>query len=487
MTRRPDQFSLDRIKFLEGIGASVGIALARKQMEEALQKSEEKYRGIFENAVEGISQTSPEGQFINANPAMARIYGFSSPEELKMNITDTAKELFTNPEDRMRYRKLLEEQGTVSAFEAQMKRKDGEKIWVSINAKTVKNEEGKILYFEGITENITQRKQAEEALFKEMSISESTIESLPGIFCIFNNQGKFLRWNKNLELISGYSAKEISDMHSLDFFPGENRKRIEEKVQEAFEKGEVAFEADFVTKDGRKTPYSVTGKRLDLDHTPCLVGVGLDISERLQAEEALKKSLAQLQKANEGIIEAISMAVETRDPYTSGHQKRVSRLAEAIALELKLTKEQVEAIHIAAAIHDLGKISIPADILSKPTKLTKIEFGLVKTHSEAGYRILKDIEFQFPLAQIVLQHHERLDGSGYPKGLKDQEILLEARIIAVADVVEAMATFRPYRPALGIDLALEGISKDKGRLYDLQAVDACLRLFREKGFRFEHE
>jgi HD-GYP domain-containing protein (c-di-GMP phosphodiesterase class II) len=173
-----------------------------------------------------------------------------------------------------------------------------------------------------------------------------------------------------------------------------------------------------------------------------------------------------------------------RDPYTSGHQKRVAQLAVAIAGDLGLPKDEIHGIHLAASIHDLGKIRVPAEILSKPGKLTDIEYLLIKAHAQAGYDILKGIEFPWPLANIVLQHHERLDGSGYPQGLKGEKILLGARIIAVADVVEAMASHRPYRAAMGLDLALAEIERGRSTAYDLAVANACLKLFREVTFAF---
>jgi putative nucleotidyltransferase with HDIG domain len=176
-------------------------------------------------------------------------------------------------------------------------------------------------------------------------------------------------------------------------------------------------------------------------------------------------------------------AVESRDPYTAGHQSRSANLARAIALEIGLAQETIEGIRMAGIIHDIGKLSIPAEILSKPTKLTEIEFALMKEHSRSGYEMLKDVESPWPLAEIVYQHHERINGSGYPRNLKGDEILIESRILAVADVVESMASHRPYRPTLGIEAALEEIEKNRGILYDHAVADACLRLFRHKGYQ----
>jgi len=210
-----------------------------------------------------------------------------------------------------------------------------------------------------------------------------------------------------------------------------------------------------------------------------------DISDRKRAEDELQQTLNSLRKAFGTTIQVMVSAVETRDPYTAGHQFRSADLAIAIATEMGLPQEKIEAIRMAGSIHDIGKLSIPAEILSKPTKLTNIEYSLIKEHSRSGYEILKDVESPWPLAEIVYQHHERMDGSGYPRNLRGEEIIIEARIMTVADVVEAMASHRPYRPGLGIDLALEEIEKNRGTHYDNTVVDACLRLFREKGYQLE--
>ncbi len=209
------------------------------------------------------------------------------------------------------------------------------------------------------------------------------------------------------------------------------------------------------------------------------------LAEVKQAQEELQRTAEILRRTLGATIQAMASTVETRDPYTAGHQRRVANLARAMAKEMGLSREQIEGIRMAAAIHDIGKITIPAEILSKPGRLGDLELGLIKMHPQAGYDILKTVEFLWPVAQVVLQHHERMGGSGYPQGLSGEEIMLEARILAVADVVEAMASFRPYRPALGIDKALEEISQNRGILYDPEVVDACLKLFTAKGFKLE--
>jgi putative nucleotidyltransferase with HDIG domain len=207
------------------------------------------------------------------------------------------------------------------------------------------------------------------------------------------------------------------------------------------------------------------------------------VKKRREEEVKLQQALDSLRKALGTTIQVMVSVIEMRDPYTAGHQKKSADVARAIATEMGLDQDKIEGIRMAGIIHDIGKLSIPAAILSKPSKLTEIEFSLIKEHARSGYEMLKDVESPWPLAEIVYQHHERMDGSGYPRNLKGDEILMESRILAVADVVESMASHRPYRPTLGIEAALEEITKNKDILYDAAVVDACLRLFREQGYK----
>ena len=214
-----------------------------------------------------------------------------------------------------------------------------------------------------------------------------------------------------------------------------------------------------------------------------IVKIYKDITERKLAEQELRQSMKQLRKNLDCTIQAIARTVETRDAYTAGHQRRTTDLMTAIAFEMGLPKQMIGGIRMAGVIHDLGKISVPAEILSKPGRISDSEYTLIKQHPKAGYDILKGIDFKWPIADIVLQHHERINGSGYPYGLKGEEILLEARIIGVADVIEAMASHRPYRPALGIDDAFEEITMKKGIIYDADVVDASIDLFTKRGYQ----
>ncbi len=239
--------------------------------------------------------------------------------------------------------------------------------------------------------------------------------------------------------------------------------------------------------DGKQRPVDLTISTIDgaRSHVSGVVLVIRDISDARKAEEELRQSLRNLRRTLEETVTALAMTTEKRDPYTAGHQQRVAKLASAIGIKLGLTDDKIEGLRVAALLHDLGKIYIPAEILSKPARLTDMEMGIMKTHSEVGYDILKRVSFPWPVADIVLQHHERIDGSGYPQGLKGEDILPDAKIIMVADVVEAMSSHRPYRAALGLQLALEEIETHKGGRYPRDVVEACLELFRKDDFSLE--
>ena len=210
-----------------------------------------------------------------------------------------------------------------------------------------------------------------------------------------------------------------------------------------------------------------------------------EVTRRKQAEDELKRSHHKLQKALEETVVVLSAELEKRDLYTAGHQQRVAQLASAIAADIGLTSGKVQGIHVAGSLHDIGKINVPIKILTKPGGINQNERGIIQMHPQVGYDIIKGVDFPWPVARAVLQHHERLDGSGYPAGISGEAIIVDARVLAVADVVEAMLSRRRYREALGIDKALEGLVQDRGVLYDSQVTDACLRLFREKGFELE--
>jgi len=331
----------------------------------------------------------------------------------------------------------------------------------------------------GIALDITNRKLSEIMATRLGRVLDWSANE---IFVFDHETLRFLLANHGAIENTGYSMDELKEMTPLDL-KKETSPAEFKKIIDYLKKGEnrsVVFETVHTRKNGSKYPVEVRLQLHDDNMGKVFVAVIVDITERKKAEDSVRRSL-------ESLIKTLSVLVESRDPYTYGHQKRVSELATAIAARLFADdtqgKDKIESVRVAALLHDIGKNAVPTEILTKPIQLNKIEFELVREHARQGYEILKDVYFPWPIAEIVRQHHERLDGSGYPDKLTGDSICLEARIIAVADVVEAMSSHRPYRAALGIDAALEEIRKNAGRLYDTTIVKACLEVFKE-GFEF---
>jgi len=345
-------------------------------------------------------------------------------------------------------------------------------------------------------EELRKARAAADALLAQYT---DLYDFAPTGYLTLDREGTIRQVNLTGALLLGVERSRLVNRRFGLFVAESDRRAFSEFVEKVFasegEKrgGDWTFDAGGNGKESCEVTLSRDGSppfvvRIEgtrsTDGQECRAVV-LDITERKRAEDGLKRSFQSLQDSLTGTIQAMASVVGFRDPYTAGHQRQVAELAQAIASEMRLPTHQAEGLRMAAAIHDLGKIAVPAEILSKPMKLSKLEFELIKVHPQAAYNILKSIAFPWPIARIILEHHEKMDGSGYPQGLKGDAILLESRIIAVADVVEAMASHRPYRSALGIGAALEEIEKNKGLLYDADVVSACLALFREKMFCFE--
>ena len=372
----------------------------------------------------------------------------------------------------------------------------GTLITFDIMKTPIRDGQGNITGICGLSRDITERKQTEYMLRRSEEKFRFLTEHMnDNIFTMdMNLQTTYV--SKSVEKILGFTPEERMKQDVSEQVTPNSLAVIGEILSAELEREQkgladpdrsIKFEVEFYHKDGstRWVENVISGIR---DNEGALIGihgVSRDISERKESEEKLTVTLESLRKAFGTIVQVMVSAVESRDPYTAGHQNRSADLARAIATEMGLSQDKIDGISMAGSIHDIGKLSVPAEILAKPTKLSEIEFPLVKQHALKGYEMLKDVESPWPLAEMVYQHHERMDGSGYPRCLKGDEILMEARILAVADVVESMASHRPYRPALGIDAALAEIENNKGTLYDTDVGDACLRLFREKGFQLE--
>lgn len=316
------------------------------------------------------------------------------------------------------------------------------------------------------------------------SINESLISrSRAAIFIIRDGQVEFA--NEATSGIFGYSPDEIVSAPAEKFLTLETAVKIfGTDTVSPRQPGECnSLELTVLHKNGEKIPVEAEVAVIDYNGSPSTLAIIHHGAERKKLDEQLKEGLEKLKKSFGTLIEALNKVVEARDPYTGGHQRRVANLARAIAVELGLPNEEVDSLSLAAMVHDIGKIAVPSEILNKPGSLSQSEWGLVKNHAQIGYDLLKDVEFPWPVANIIYQHHERLDGSGYPLDLKAGEIRREARILAVADVVEAMSSLRPYREPIGLEMALGEIEKNKSRLYDASSVEACRWLFREKGYK----
>jgi HD-GYP domain-containing protein (c-di-GMP phosphodiesterase class II)/DNA-binding NarL/FixJ family response regulator len=330
----------------------------------------------------------------------------------------------------------------------------------------------------------TEHRRTDEELKKSKQLLESVFNSSQDLILVVNRDRRVLMSNWKSPLFAGHTEFPVGS-HCYEAFIHRDIPCEPCHILGIFNTGKpilVEYYNQYTKLFKEVTAYPIFD---DNNHVTMVAEHVRDITERKRVEGELQDTLASLRKAISTTIQVMVSTVEARDPYTAGHQVRVADLARAIATEMGLPQEKIEGIKMAGTIHDLGKLSIPAEILSKPAKLTNIEFSLIKEHCQKGYEMLKDVESPWLLAQIVLQHHERMDGSGYPQGIKGEDIMQEARILAVADVVEAIASHRPHRPSLGIDVALEEISRNRGILYNTDAVDVCLKLFREKGYHLD--
>ncbi len=469
------------------VQAAVVDITERKKAEEAVKQSEELYRALVSASPDAVLVTDMHGKVVYASKRAIEMGGFTH----EADIVGKSAFDFIAQEDRERAREGLKktlEKGIQESIEYRLLRKDGSSYIAELSTAVIRNVDGTPRAFVGTLRDVTARKQTENAL-RDSETKYKTLTDNVNVGIYRNTvgpKGKFIEANPAIIKMFGNDSKEeflavnVSDLYQHP----EDRRRFNEKMlASAFVRDE---ELQLKKKDG--TPFfgsvSAVAVKDDKGVVQYYDGIIEDITDRKRAEEALKISYAKLRKTLNGTVNALASTAEKRDPYTAGHQQRVTQLACAIAMELGFSGEQIEGMHVAGAIHDIGKIHVAAEILNKPRSLTEIEMELIRTHSEAGYEILRSIEFPWPVAEIVFQHHERMDGSGYPRGLTGDKILMEARILGVADVVEAMVSHRPYRSALTLDDARQEILRNRGRLFDPEVADACMQVF-EKGFDFQ--
>ncbi len=306
--------------------------------------------------------------------------------------------------------------------------------------------------------------------------------SLDGILLV-TPDGKLLSANPSAQQMFGYTEEQLISIGRKGILDEEDP-HFQSALSEFQRTGNFRGQITFVRSNGKTFQAEISIRAFHDFQGQLLASLAIrDISERLRAQEEVKDYIARIERMLLGTVGAISEMVELRDPYTAGHEQRVGKLAVDLAAEMGLTEDIQIGLRIAGAVHDIGKIAVPSEILTMPRQLTELEYQLIMIHAQAGYDILSKIDSPWPIAEVARQHHERIDGSGYPRGLKGEEILLEARIMAVADVVESMTSHRPYRAGLGIDAALAEIEQNAGKLYDANVVAACLKLFREKQYQ----
>ncbi|MDD5035136.1 MAG: PAS domain S-box protein [Methylococcaceae bacterium] len=459
----------------------------RVQTAEALRISTLKHRLLFESSRDALMLlTPPSWMFSEANQATLRLFGVSSVAEFTaLGPWDVSPE--RQPDGRSSGEKALEMIATALRegshyFEWEHRRLDGQTF--AADVLLTRMEAGGERFLQATVRDITERKRAEEELRTSEFRFRSLTDHSSDLTSVINPDGVIRYQSPANQRLLGYGDGELDGRSLFEFIPPEDHERIISAIGATLTAaGKVQIVEHRVRhKDGSLRAFESVGRYL-----PEMAGIVVnsrDITVRKQMEQDNLAASALLKSALEAAIGAMATALEQRDPYTAGHQRRVAELAVAIAEEMGLAAEAIEGIHFGGLIHDIGKISVPVEILSKPGLLSDVELDLIKTHAEAGYQIVKGIAFPWPVADMVRQHHERLDGSGYPQSLKGGQIVLEARILAVADVLEAMTANRPYRPGLDLDAALAELKRGRGVLYDPEVVGAFLHLIREKGFIF---
>ncbi len=474
--------------YIDGLALIVTEITDRKRTETRLAASEQRFRSLFENMLEGFAYCEaiygPAGNlvdwvYLEVNNSFDRLTGLTGVKGRRVSeiLPDL---LIDNPEVFDIYGSVAMT-GKPADFETWV---PSLKKWLSISVFSPAKD-----HFVAVFEDITERKRNEAAM-------EESEERYRGIFDHANEgivrttfEGKLITLNRRFAEIMGYASperliNEIGNFKGLYFNLGDRG----ELVRGLRELGTISdHELRLKKRDGSTIWTSINISTTTNPETgeKFLDGLVVDISRRKAAEDKLRKSHHNLEESLLGLVSTLALTVETRDPYTAEHQRRVTELAVAIANEAKFSANDIASLRMAATIHDVGKIFVPAETLNKPGKVSAIEFELIKTHAAAGYNIIKDVKFDEPIAEIVHQHHERMDGSGYPDGLKGDEIHARARIVAIADVVEAMSSHRPYRPALGTKAALAEIEQNSGTLYDPTYAAICLKLFRKKHFEFK--
>jgi len=455
---------------------------SRKRAEEAVLRERDLVQRYLDVAGVMLVALDAGGTVTMGNRKACEILGCGEDEVMGKNWFETfVPERLRKDVRRVFDRLMAGEIAPGESYENAVLTWGGEERLIAWHNTVVWDEGGQIAGTLSSGEDIGELRRVED----EVRLKAQLLDAAKDSIFLRDFSGALLYANESAWRSRGYTRDEFMAMTLDDLCGAEAGKRVRRWISAVLKRGEAVFESSHLCKDGSRMPVEVRSRMVESEGRKLILSVARDISVRKRTQEELEAANRRLERAVEGTTLAFEMAIEMRDPYTSGHQRRTTRLACAIAEEMRLPKTKVQALRAAGAIHDVGKLYIPSEILSKPGHLTEAEFSIIREHPKAGYDILKVADADTPVADIVLQHHERIDGSGYPCGLSGDGILLEARILAVADVVEAMSSHRPYRPAHPADRALVEIMQKKGILYDCDAVDACMTLFTQKGYCFE--
>lgn len=441
-------------------------------------------QAIVDSSDDAILGTTLDGIVVSWNPAAERMFGYPAAEVIGRSVA------LIVPEERLTERQRMLEHiragRPVERVLTRRRTRSGLEIDVSVAMSPV-YVDGEVVGASVIARDITGELGRLESLRRDVGAYRLAFLSNPLPMWMYDvATGRMLAVNDAAVSRYGFSRDAFLRLTVEDLYPARERIRFRESVLKHPDTPTLGRRTQHLRADGGAVEVRESARPLRLATGPARLVLAEDISAEVAAARRARTSERELYASLLATIEAIAATVEQRDPYTAGHQLRVADLAVAIAERLGMAPDTVEGIRLAATIHDIGKIGLPAEILSYPGPLSEPMFELVKTHCQAGHDIVARIEFPWPIAQVILQHHERLDGSGYPQGLRDDQILMAARIVTVADVTEAMTAHRPYRPALGIDEALAELRRGRGTLYDPTVVDACIALFADEGFEFSH-
>lgn len=480
----------DRPRSTEGLTALELLAQQCKNAEDALRESEKRYRLLAENVGDAIWAINFDLEPTYISPSIINLLGYTAEEAMSR----TRAEIFSPASLEyilQVYREEMSAPGTKDpnrsrTFEVDLIHKDGSIVPVELTCKLIFDEEGNPCEIIVSAHNISDRRRAFDMLRHNEEKYRHIIENLnEAVYCIDLN-GMVTYISPTIQAMLGYRPDEIRGRHFSEFIHPADREKGRIHYESTLSRAIAPLECRFLTRSGETVwlyASSVPDRRNG--EVAGIQGILQDITEFKIREVELNQANEKLRDSISSMVQVMASIVELKDSYTARHQLRVTKLACNIAYEMGLPRDQVDGIRAAGLVHDIGKLNIPLSILSKSEAINDIEYELIKSHPLTGYELLKPIGFPWPVPDIVFQHHERLDGSGYPRGLSGEEILPEARIIAVADVMEAISTRRPYREGSSVASALQELSAHSGRLYDAGAVEACLRLFNEKSFTFE--